>query len=107
MDFHHLPPADLPGAPRLNGWPIRSPTDASPTSSRTPAHGSGATWIATPSSQWTFTTYSLPVSRRTHVCYGPNGQDGTINFSIPPMEVHQIHVQQYSTFTSACGTIVP
>ena len=31
-----------------------------------PAHGSGATWIATPSSQWTFTTYSLPVSRRTH-----------------------------------------
>ena len=55
-----------PGAPRLNGWPIRSPTDASPTSSRTPAHGSGATWIATPSSQWTFTTYSLPVSRRTH-----------------------------------------
>src|SRR5215475_14887855 len=37
-------------------------TDASPTSSRTPAHGSGATWIATPSSQWTFTTYSLPVS---------------------------------------------
>src|SRR5262249_1180087 len=47
---------------RLNGWPIRSPTDASPTSSRTPAHGSGATWIATPSSQWTLTTYSLPVS---------------------------------------------
>jgi hypothetical protein len=55
-----------PGAPRLNGWPIRSLTDASPTPSRTPAHGSGATWIATPSSQWTFTTYSLPVSRRTH-----------------------------------------
>ena len=55
-----------PGAPRLNGWPIRSPTDASPTSSRTPAHGSGTTWIATPSPQWTFTTYSLPVSRRTH-----------------------------------------
>jgi hypothetical protein len=23
-------------------------------------------WIATPSSQWTSTTYSLPVSRRTH-----------------------------------------
>ena len=31
----------------------------------TPAHGSRATWIAIPSSQWTFTTYSLPVSRRT------------------------------------------
>jgi hypothetical protein len=25
----------------------------------------------TPSSQWTFTTYSLPVSRRTHLRYGP------------------------------------
>jgi hypothetical protein len=46
---------------RLNSWPISCPTDASPTSSRTPAHGSGATWIATPSSQWTFTTYYLPV----------------------------------------------
>src|SRR5271166_3817453 len=50
---------------RLNGWPMRSPTDASPTSSRTPAHGSGPMWFATPSSQWTLTTYSLPVSRRT------------------------------------------
>ena len=48
-----------------DAW-LRSPTDASPTPSRTPAHGSGATWIATPSSQWTFTTCSLPVSRRTH-----------------------------------------
>ena len=27
---------------RLNGWPVRSPTDASPTASRMPAHGSGA-----------------------------------------------------------------
>ena len=44
---------------------IHSPADASPTSSRTPAQGS-VTWIAIPSSQWTFTTYSLPVSRRTH-----------------------------------------
>src|SRR5690349_14860986 len=50
---------------RLNGWPVRSPADASPTASRRPAHGSGPMWIATPSSQWTCTTYSLPVSRRT------------------------------------------
>src|SRR5450631_1685264 len=50
---------------RLNGWPMCSPTDASPTSSRMPAHGSGPMWFATPSSQWTCTTYSLPVSRRT------------------------------------------
>ena len=51
----------------LNGWPIRSPTDASQLSSRATAHGSGTTWVATPSSQWTFTTYPLPVSRRTHI----------------------------------------
>src|SRR5579863_10619856 len=46
---------------RLDGWPICSPADASLTPSRTPAHGSGPMWVATPSSQWTFTTYSLPV----------------------------------------------
>jgi hypothetical protein len=45
--------------------PMRSPADASPTSSRAPAHGSGSMWFAIPSSQWTCTTYSLPVSRRT------------------------------------------
>src|SRR4029077_1287501 len=50
---------------RLNGWPMHSPADASPTPSRAPAHGSGPMWIATPSSWWTCTTYSLPVSRRT------------------------------------------
>src|SRR6516162_508833 len=52
---------------RLNGWPARSPADASPTPSRTPAHGSGPMWIATPSSRRTSTSYSLPVSRRTCV----------------------------------------
>src|SRR5262249_10383034 len=52
---------------RLNGWPARSPADASPTSSRMPAHGLGPMWVAAPSSQWTCTTYSLPVSRRTCV----------------------------------------
>src|ERR1700686_5322723 len=35
---------------RLDGWPARSPTDASPTSSRMPAHGSGPMWFAIPSS---------------------------------------------------------
>ena len=49
----------------LNGWPMRSPTDASPTTSRTATHGSGPMWIATPSSRRTCTDYSLPVSRRT------------------------------------------
>src|ERR1700719_4563683 len=52
---------------RLNGCPARSPADASPKSSRMPAHGSGPMWFAIPSSQWTCTTYSLPVSRRTCV----------------------------------------
>jgi hypothetical protein len=46
----------------VNGWPMRSPADASPTSSRMPVHGSGPMWIAAPSSQWICTTYSLPVS---------------------------------------------
>jgi hypothetical protein len=50
---------------RLNGWPARSPADASPIPSRGPPHGSGPMWFAIPSSQWTLTTYSLPVSRRT------------------------------------------
>lgn len=50
---------------QLNGWPARFPTDASPTTSRWPAHGSGPMWFAIPSSQWTCTTDSLPVSRRT------------------------------------------
>ena len=43
------------------------PCRRSPTSSRMPAHGLGPMWVATPSSQWTCTTYSLPVSRRTCV----------------------------------------
>src|SRR3954453_23209917 len=50
---------------RLNGWPARSPADASPIPSRGPPHGLGPMWFAIPSSQWTLTTYSLPVSRRT------------------------------------------
>ena len=35
---------------RLNGWPMRTPTDASPPPSRTTAHCSGPMRIATPSS---------------------------------------------------------
>ena len=50
---------------RLNGWPTHSPVNASPTPSRAPAHDLGPMRLATPSSQWTLTTYSLPVSRRT------------------------------------------
>jgi hypothetical protein len=49
----------------LNGWPMLSPADASPTSSRMAAHGLGPMRVATPSSCRTCTNYSLPVSRRT------------------------------------------
>src|SRR3954463_1846188 len=31
---------------RLNGWPVRSPTDASPPPLRTTAHGSGPMWFS-------------------------------------------------------------
>ena len=69
------PPAMLPSAvstasaPRkrlswLNGWPVRSPVNASPRPRGSSTHDSGPVWIATSSPQWTFTTYSLPVSRR-------------------------------------------
>ena len=52
---------------RLNGWPMRSPADASPLSSRTAMHGLGSMRLAMPSSYRTCTNYSLPVSRRTCV----------------------------------------
>ena len=51
---------------RLNGWPMRSPADASPQPSRTATHGAGPMLIANPSSYRTLTDYSLPVSRRTN-----------------------------------------
>jgi hypothetical protein len=35
---------------RLDGWPMRSPADASSLPSRATTHGSGPMWIATPSS---------------------------------------------------------
>ena len=47
---------------RLNGWPMHSPVNASSASSRIPTHDSGPMRLASPSSQRTFTAYSLPVS---------------------------------------------
>src|SRR4029450_1941596 len=49
---------------RLNGWPMRSPVNASPEPSRATSHDSGPMWIATPSSQGTSTLSPPPVSRR-------------------------------------------
>ncbi len=42
-----------------------SPADASSPASRPKTHGSGPEWFATPSPQWTCTTYSSPASQRT------------------------------------------
>src|SRR5215472_3583399 len=45
---------------RLNTQPARSPADASPRPSPAATHGLRPMRVATPSSQWTCTTYSLP-----------------------------------------------
>ena len=52
---------------RLNGWPARTPADASPTSSRMPAHGLGPMWFAIPSSQGTCTPLLL-AGLPAHLC---------------------------------------
>src|SRR6202011_886335 len=60
-----LSSASAPGSKdfsRLNGWPMRSPVNASPAPSRVSTHDSGPVWFAIPSLQETFTLYSLPVS---------------------------------------------
>jgi putative transposase len=49
----------------LNGWPTLSPVNASLRPSRVAAHDSRSVWFATPSPRRTFTSYLLPVSRRT------------------------------------------
>ena len=46
---------------RLNGWPARTPVNASSCTSRCSPHDSGTTWFATPLLCGTFTLYSLPV----------------------------------------------
>ena len=73
---------------RLNGWPVCSPADASPLPSRADTHGSGPMRIATPSSQWTCTTYSLPVSRRTNYT-------GSIPLRVPTVTESQDQPNRY------------
>jgi hypothetical protein len=55
------------GLSRLDGWPIHSPADASPASSRRQTHGSGPMWVATPSLQRTCTVYALLVFTGAHL----------------------------------------
>ena len=50
---------------RLNGWPARTPVNASQCASQLIAHDSGTVWFAIPLPSGTFTHYSFPVSRRT------------------------------------------
>src|SRR5271157_4725155 len=45
---------------QLNGWPVCTPVNASPMSSRTSAHDSGPVWLAGPSPYGSFIHYSLP-----------------------------------------------
>ncbi len=45
---------------RLNGWPARTPVNASPSSLRTKVHDSKPVWIATPSLYETFIHNTLP-----------------------------------------------
>ena len=63
VDIQHSAMLTAALAQRLTraGMRQRSPTDASPTPSRVPTHGSGPMRIASPSPWWTFTSYSLPV----------------------------------------------
>jgi hypothetical protein len=46
---------------RLNGWPARTPVNASPSPSQTPAHDSGPSWIATPSMSGVLIPFLPPV----------------------------------------------
>ena len=46
---------------RLNGWPARTPINASPPPSQTPAHDSGPSWIATPSMSGVLIPFLPPV----------------------------------------------
>jgi hypothetical protein len=50
--FHHLHGVGTQDETlsRLNGWPMHSPVNASPRTSRATAHDSGPMWFATPSS---------------------------------------------------------
>src|SRR5260370_6049504 len=70
---------------RLNGWPMRSPVNASLRPSRATAHDSGPMWIATPSLQGTCTLYSLPVSRRLADVFrsAPNNGHRSIRSACP------------------------
>jgi hypothetical protein len=65
---------------RFNGWPTRSPVNASRAASQPTAHDSGPMWVATSSLRWTCTIYSLPVSRRT-VALTPVKSDDLIQLS--------------------------
>jgi hypothetical protein len=46
---------------RLNGWPARTPVNASPPPSQTPMHDSGPPWIATPSMSGVLIPFLPPV----------------------------------------------
>jgi len=70
LAFHHELAREIAGEinreTTLDGWPARTPVNASRGASRHPTHDSGTVWFATPSPSGTLTLCSLPVSLRYH-----------------------------------------
>jgi len=63
MAFPTLQRGRRPGGviSELNGWPVRTPADASPATLPPPVHGLGPRWLATPSVLGSFIPCSMPV----------------------------------------------
>src|ERR687893_21137 len=64
---------------RLNGWPARTPVNASPTPSQTPTHDSGPSWIATPSMSGVLIPFLPPVL----MSYKPFGTSSAVHLRSP------------------------
>ena len=54
-----------------------------------------------------FNGCSPPRPVQMHVCLGPNSQNGNVYFVLKPGETHQLHVQQWSTYTYNCDGPAP
>ena len=75
-----------------------------------PARMAASLAAPTPSSQWTFTTYSLPVSRRTHFCYGPVTRGlplGDLVDRLQSFSFHHLCYPNYGALTSTPAGLSP
>src|SRR3984893_3041375 len=96
MDFHHLSPADLPGAPQLNTWPVVSPVNASRRPSRDAAHHSGSGRMASPYPMGDFHLLFF-ASFLAHSELGSNSEVGARNRHV------RFHPDSYQTADIAGG----